>query len=269
MKVHFAGDREAANDALIDAGVRYRLRSYYEIRKDPNSRRGSVADLDRFEHVIIDSGLFTLMFGAQAGTERGPSFFSDWLDEYTAFINSRQWRRAAFVELDVQRVVSPEAAWELRREMRARVTAVNADGSRCPVINVYHLPDGNPDALIDYSDYIAISLPELRQQLPSAVERERIVSYISTRAIKRGKRVHLLGCTARRLLRQFSHCTSCDSTSWQAAFRYGSLPSTEFGRQEIGAIRQLTAGKPDTYNEVYWSAVIALRDYRAAAGSQD
>ena len=61
------------------------------------------------------------------------------------------------VEVDCQKILSPEIAWKFRKEMK-RLLPDNR------IINVFHLEDGKKglDRLIDFSDYIAISVPELR-----------------------------------------------------------------------------------------------------------
>lgn len=260
MKVHFAGNGIDA-DELLAAGVRYRLESFYEIKV--RGRRDTLEQWNSFRHVIIDSGLFTLMFGSEAGMEITMEFCERWLSQYVEFINATPFRCADFVELDVQKKLSVEAAWELRRRMRGLI-------NKGTIINVYHLEDENPDRLIDYSDYIAVSIPELRFN-PNVSERERyaITRYISHKAKARGKRVHLLGCTERKYMRAFSYCDSSDSTSWQAAFRYGKLKSSTFGTIVTSHLRQKYDPEIGRRaQDTYYSAVAALHDYEKFAGDQ-
>ncbi|MCB0374678.1 MAG: hypothetical protein KDD04_02040 [Sinomicrobium sp.] len=259
MKVHFAGERENCGHHLLRAGVRYRLMSFYEVFN--RHQVDQVETLNRFKHVIIDSGLFTLMFGAKAGAVLDEQFLNEWLNAYVSYINATPFKNAHFVEMDIQKKVSPEAAWHYRELMKSRI---NKGG----LINVYHLEDGNPDRLIDYADYIAISIPELRAAI-SDKERERVTTYIATRAKRKGKKVHLLGCTEIKYLKKYRFCDTCDSTSWQSAFRYGSQRTQSLGNVSINQIRKQTGGKPDPGNEIYWSALFALQDYRKHAGSQD
>ncbi|MDJ0841211.1 MAG: hypothetical protein QNK37_32160 [Acidobacteriota bacterium] len=44
------------------------------------------------------------------------------------------------------------------------------------------------------------------------------------------------GCTERKYLAEYAYCFSCDSTSWQSAFRFGGM-STDRGRLSIRTIR--------------------------------
>jgi hypothetical protein len=167
-----------------------------------------------------------------------------------------------YVELDVQKKLGPKEAWEFRRELRARVR-------KGTIINVYHLEDGSPDALIDYSDYIAVSIPELRLNV-SMKERERIVSYISRRALGKGKRVHLLGCTEKRHLVAFRNCTSCDSTSFTSSCRWGRLV-TRKGSMSCTSAHAQESGPADWPwgKSLYWGAVHGLAMYIQTAGRQD
>jgi len=259
MKVHFAGEREMCGINLLRAGVRYRLMSFFDVRE--RNRGDSIETLNQFAHVIIDSGLFTFMFGQKAGTVMDEPFLDDWLESYVEHINRNPFQNAHFVELDVQKKTGVDAAWHYRHLMKERI---NKGG----IINVYHLEDGNPDALIDHADYIAISVPELRAEL-SDKERLKVTSYISTRAKRKGKKVHLLGCTEVKYLKQFSFCDTCDSTSWQSAYKFGVLRTQAAGAMHIRQIRNQVGGEIDPANEVYWSALAALHDYRRFAGNQD
>jgi hypothetical protein len=63
MKVHFAGNGFHAR-VLHDAGVQYVLRSFYYVREGDGWTNEDTEIHRPFEHVIIDSGLFTMMFGA-------------------------------------------------------------------------------------------------------------------------------------------------------------------------------------------------------------
>ena len=63
---------------------------------------------------------------------------------------------ATCVEIDCQKVLGVEDAWYFRERMRRRL--------KNPQINVFHFEDGRRglDRLIDFSSYIALSIPELR-----------------------------------------------------------------------------------------------------------
>ena len=77
----------------------------------------------------------------------------------------------------------------------------------CKILNVYHLEDGNPDKLIDFSDYICVSVPELRFNV-SRKELLRITRYISQKAVAKNKKVHLIGCTDLKMMKEMKNAIS-------------------------------------------------------------
>lgn len=161
--------------------------------------------------------------------------------------------------------IGVEVAWKLRRELKKKT-------NKGTIINVYHLEDGNPDKLIKYSDYIAISIPELRFNL-SAKERYDLTKYISRKAKRLNKKVHLLGCTEPKYLKDFSYCDTCDSTSWQQSFRFGNSKTKNYGEVHIKTIRannkEIETPQNKALNDVYWSSLFALADYKQLAGNQN
>jgi hypothetical protein len=256
MKVHFAGsDEHRADQILIDYGINYRLNSYYYLKKKKDFNPWF---LNQFAHSIVDSGLFTLMFGSGSKNAVDEKSLIKWMNGYIDWINRHHWNHVSFVECDVQKKLSSEMAWELRREMKARV-------KNQTVINVYHLEDGNPDDLIQFADYIAISLPELRFNV-SEKERFQITKYIATKATLKGKRVHLLGCTEKEYLEYFHFCFSCDSTSWLAPLRYGEIKSKALFNTSVKDL-EMACGK-DTTRVKGARAFIAQRDYIIQSGNQ-
>lgn len=258
MKVHFAGNREHSGNGLLMAGVRYRLESFYDITE--RNKCDGAEIWNQYNHTIIDSGLFTLMFGSEKAKGINEEFCEAWLNKYVEFINSTPFKNASFVELDVQKKISSDYAWDLRQRMKARI-------NKGTVINVFHLEDGSPDRIIDYADYMAVSLPELRFSV-SDRERYQITRYIAEKMANKGKKVHLLGCTELKYLKDFSYCYSCDSTSWQASFRYGASKTKTFGNVHINQIRNNEKFDRKAVNDIYWSALFALQDYKRYAGDQ-
>ena len=87
------------------------------------------------KHVILDSGLFTLMFGAYKG-KRGRKEVGVWFDNLCQFIND--WvptGNVSCVEVDCQKILSPSDAWFFRRKMRELLP-------KHDIMNVWHLEDG-------------------------------------------------------------------------------------------------------------------------------
>jgi len=235
MKLYFGGDGRYIDPPLVKAGVQYRLASYYYIEK----KETNVSALADYRHVIIDSGLFSFMFGAGSDGETfDVARARVWMNQYVEWIRLGLLPGATFVEVDAQVLIGVDETWTLRHEFRELV------GPDVDVMCVYHLPDGNPDRLIDFADYIAVGMPELRKAL-SPQERRRVVSYIATKAHRLGKRVHLLGTVETEYLRDFRFCTSCDTSCWLNTVRYGKMivpegPVVEYGKSLTGEDRYRT-----------------------------
>jgi len=261
MKVHFAGNGVQVN-ALLAAGVQYNLMSFYDIQVRNKKSDGDIHTWNKFKHLIIDSGLFTFMFGSEAKKDLTMEFCEDWLNKYINFVNRTDFRNASFVEMDVQKCLGVEEAWELRKRMKAEI-------NKGVVINVYHLEDEDPTDLIDYCDYIAISLPELRLNV-SQKERKQIVAYITKKAQLKGKKVHILGCTEKKYMEMFSMCESCDSTSWTSALRWGRITSSHgtYATKLLDAQKKAMRGFTKQNKNTFWSALFSLQLYNSTAGDQ-
>jgi hypothetical protein len=156
------------------------------------------------------------MFGAGKGQKQTRASLTEWQDKLIAFVLQNKLS-ATCVEIDCQKVLGVEDAWYFRERMRKLLPNRQ--------INVFHFEDGKAglDRLIAFSDYIAISAPELRIVKPKTFRRD---VWNLTRFIKDRKPdidIHLLGCTDMKILKQNSFCTSADSTSWLAGVRYGYI----------------------------------------------
>lgn len=246
IKVHFAGCENLDKlTALHAVGVRYFLFTCYPfVRRMMNN--GGISNRNRNNiipsmitslgnHVIMDSGLFTLMFGAGKG-KCDETFLQTWLLKLVEFVKETGFKGSC-VEVDCQKILSPDIAWEFRKEMK-RLLPDNR------IINVFHLEDGQDglDRLIDFSNYIAISVPELRIHKRRTYKKD--VSYL-TRYIKQRKPnidIHLLGCTESDMLKDNCFCTSADSTTWSAIVRWPKLPFVINGKKitkHIGNLDEL------------------------------
>ena len=226
IKVHFAGSdgEEIFYAALTAAKTSYRLYSCYKYI------RGKPVDADfrlpenhvikvqarNNRHVIQDSGLFTLMFGAGKGTRQTRASLTQWQDKLIAFVRQNRLD-VTCVEIDCQKVLGVEDAWFFRERMRRLL-----DNRQ---INVFHYEDGKQglDRLIDFADYIALSIPELRLIKPKTFREDTryLTHYIKDR--KPEIDIHLLGCTDVQMIAQNTFCTSADSTSWLQGVKYGHI----------------------------------------------
>ena len=153
VKVHFAGSDGSKENfcALVAADTRYRLYSCYNyiVNKKPDDDFRLPEDdiileqQKQQKHVIQDSGLFTLMFGASKGQQQTISTLTEWQDKLIAFVKQNHIT-ASCVEIDCQKVLGPEEAWYFRQRMRDLLPENKQ-------INVFHFEDGlkGLDRLID------------------------------------------------------------------------------------------------------------------------
>ena len=161
IKVHFA-TTENVNHSIssIAADVKYGLGTafpfVYKMFKGgkPDDRKIVQQVSSRYRHYILDSGLFTLMFGSLKG-KKDEAYLDKWYECLTDYVLQENYQ-GTMVEVDCQKVLGVEKAWEYRRKMREKVPN--------RIINVFHFEDGQKglDELIEFSDYIALSVPELR-----------------------------------------------------------------------------------------------------------
>tara|TARA_R110000744_G_scaffold85246_1_gene166621 strand:- start:126 stop:791 length:666 start_codon:yes stop_codon:yes gene_type:complete len=153
------------------------------------------------------------MFGSHKG-KKDEKLIETWYNNLIEFTLENN-NGATCVEVDCQKILGVEKAWQLRNRMRL-------DLPKNRQINVFHKEDGQKglDRLIEFSDYIAVSIPELRF-LGQKNYTEKIVNYIKNK--KPEIDIHLLGCTETKLLKKLNFCTSADSTSWKSVLRYGDF----------------------------------------------
>ena len=226
IKIHFAGCDNAPADivGLRVAGVRYRLFTSYPfiVHKESSAASFRVDNLyekiGQFRHTILDSGIFTLMYGAGAGGDNSPEVMREWMHRLVRFVVDNNLD-CDVVEVDCQKICSPEVAWELRKEMRELLPEKNN------IINVYHTEDGEDGfrRLVEFSDYIAIGCPELRHVYPSNYQNKIGALTRLAKSIKPSIKIHLLGCTEKKILLANSFCDTSDSTSWVSGLRFGTI----------------------------------------------
>ena len=239
IKIHFAGAESKTCAAFKCAGINYALYSCYNYLAtktvDSNFTLPQNSDVKRLvretKHVIQDSGIFTLMFGAKKDMQQTMETLRVWQEKMINFVTQNDLK-CTVVEVDCQKILGPDEAWVLRKELRERLPNRQ--------INTFHIEDGRRglDRLIEFSDYIAISVPEFRR-LKGAAHRyavARLVDYIKNK--KPEIDIHLLGCTDKKILEENRHCTSADSTAWLAGVKYGYL--NKFGQR--AHISQLDKG---------------------------
>lgn len=221
------------------------------------------------QHIIQDSGLFTLMFGARKG-KKDEELINKWYDALIEF-TLNHGTNCTCVEVDCQKILGVEKAWEFRQRMRK-------DLPNNRIINVFHLEDGQRglDRMIEYSDYIAISVPELRFAGKKNFV-PQLARYI--KAKKPSIDIHLLGCTELDLLRKCNFCTSADSTTWTCHKRYGFIKGHHVSGIKTEKILEIVGEKNynmfrEYHNEMnvntlILSTLLLKSQYENAAGNQD
>lgn len=285
IKVHFAG-AEVINHfyAVEKLGIKYSLYTAFPFleRTVLNSKKSPIIPChlkdnpfnipkyiaSKSRHCIQDSGLFTLMFGSHKG-QKDEKLMNAWYDGLVQFTLNNN-NNATCVEVDCQKILGVQKAWEYRERFAKDIPN--------RIINVFHKEDGQNglDRLIEYSDYIAISVPELRfmGQKNSTVQ---IAHYIKNK--KPSIDIHLLGCTELKFLKELSFCSSADSTSYIAGNRFGYIKGNHIKHIKKEKIIELV-GK-ETYDFINaWnneqntnclclSVYLLNHDYITYAGNQD
>lgn len=225
IKVHFAGSDydNKCQTSLEIANIRYRLFTVFPMiyGKKPGddfTDNSGVCKRQQkwFKHVILDSGLFTLMFGGKKGEKQTRKTLTEWQDKTFEFVKQNNLN-CTVVEIDCQKVLGVEDAWFFRERMRQLLPN--------RAINVFHYEDGKKglDRLIEFSNYIAISVPEIRIIHPKTFRQDvhALADYIKNQ--KPNIDIHLLGCTDKKMLLQNRFCTTADSSSWTGVYRFATI----------------------------------------------
>lgn len=219
-------------------------------------------------HTIQDSGLFTLMFGSQKGN-KDRKFLDNYCDALIDFTNEFG-QGSTMVEMDTQKVLGVESAWIYRKRI--------SEKCKNNMINVFHLEDGQSglDRLIEYSNYIAVSVPELRFTGKKS-HLEKVVNYIKNK--KPTIDIHLLGCTETKIIKALNFCTSCDSSSYTSGVRYGFINGKKISTIKLKSGEKLVGKECYALMTKYISESTAdaliiniaseIKKYEYYAGSQD
>lgn len=225
IKVHFAGGENLIRSNLILKGAssnyslftifpflcdKFKITHGYQ-NKGLTYEEVAKNNYENSKHCIQDSGLFSLMFGSYKG-EKSEKFIIEWYEKLIETTSLGNYL-GTVVEVDCQKVLGINKAWELREKMKK-------DLPNNRQINVFHKEDGQKglDRMIEFSDYIAISVPELRA-LGQKNYTNKIAHYIKNK--KPSIDIHLLGCTENKLLKELNFCSSADSTSWVSFNKFG------------------------------------------------
>lgn len=245
IKIHFAG---LENDNFINAvtalGVNYGLFSAFPfVFKKLFGKNKKLTEVElktpkilcqRMNHVIQDSGLFSLLYGSKKELATKENIFKwyDALVEYTLEHGSG----VTVVEVDCQDVLGVDIAWDLREKLKK-------DLPNNRIINVFHLSDGlkGLDRLIEFSDYIGVGSGEPGNSSATMYE---VSSYIKEK--NESIDIHLLGCTTLKTIKKCSFCTSADSITWKSPLRFGVIGNYHISDLDTDKIKKYFG--EDTYN---------------------
>lgn len=257
IKVHWAGSEVQVHFVALNMlGVRYNLYTAYPFverlifdkpsfpifplkdQKDNPSYKIPQNIIQNSIHTIQDSGLFTLMFGGRSG-KHDSTLINRWYDGLVEF-SSQNSKGATLVEVDCQKVLGVKEAWEFRKRMKK-------DLPDNRIINVFHYEDGKQglEELIEFSDYIAISVPELRK-IGKKDYVCRLAKYIKQR--KPTIDIHLLGCTEMSILKECTFCTSADSTTYSSCVRYGFINQKHISNIDVEKVKEYVG--EEVYNTI-------------------
>lgn len=225
MRVHLAGTSPLGHSAQLAAATPalmdhpWRLVSYMDLA----ASLPEVVGVTDPESMIVDSGLFALMFGSKQQTM--PATFEAYRRYTLEYLEAldRVSYKGLLVECDTHKLLGMDATFRLREEFKPL-------GDR--VIYTWHAPEGIAGLfeLARSRSYIALSVPELRVFFGGSfalgskeytVALWKLLAEIHKACAAEGSpRIHLLGCTTLELM-QTPLAWSCDSTSWLSGVRYG------------------------------------------------
>jgi hypothetical protein len=166
---------------------------------------------------IIDSGLFTMMFGAGKHKTYTEPDLTEYTKQYIGFMNNINYKHS-LIEMDVHKVLGLQSLAKFRAMFEKQW-----DTER--TIFVWHIEEGI-EGLIKLANtypYIALSIPELRIIARQHKKKLKTMVYslfnIIEKNTKEYPKIHLLGCTQQELMKNNNYF-SADSTSWLSPARF-------------------------------------------------
>jgi hypothetical protein len=165
---------------------------------------------------IMDSGLFTMMFGAGSDKKYSEKELLEYTHKYLNDMKKIGYKDY-IVEMDVHKVLGLTALKKFRKIFEKNYPIEKT-------IFVWHIEEKEKGfkELCKKYPYIAISIPELRIVLKGRKSLKNAVKHLINVAnnINPNIKIHLLGCTQQDLMEQKGYY-SCDSTAWLSAGRFG------------------------------------------------
>lgn len=174
---------------------------------------------------IIDSGLFTMMFGVGKHKTYTEPDLTEYTKQYIGFMNNINYKHS-LIEMDVHKVLGLQSLAKFRAMFEKQW-----DTER--TIFVWHIEEGI-EGLIKLANtypYIALSIPELRIIARQHKKKLKTMVYslfnIIEKNTKEYPKIHLLGCTQQELMKNNNHF-SADSTSWLYGVRKDTIGQHQF-----------------------------------------
>lgn len=223
MRVHLAGGEQIKFLEMVAAtGHKYSLLSYFHLKRKPEAEQRRVIEClnENGFQIIVDSGLFTMMFGSGKGQTYSLPQLVDYTKRYLADMQACGLKNMTVVECDVHKILGMPAVFELRKQF---------EDSGIPTIYVWHREEGieGLSKLAAEKAYIALSVPELRILFAAQATRYQAAVFNLLGRLKSElghtgmPKIHLLGNTIKETM-ETTLAYSCDSTSYLSAVRYGN-----------------------------------------------
>ncbi|QDP49443.1 MAG: hypothetical protein Unbinned2716contig1000_24 [Prokaryotic dsDNA virus sp.] len=221
MKLFLAGVNDQNKlQAVYRANHPYILSSYWEHQRGFHKEwlHWYKKTRDKGADFIMDSGLFTMMFGAGSDKTYSEKELLDYTNKYLKDIKAIGYNNY-IVEMDVHKVLGLQSLKRFRKIFEKEYPLEKT-------IFVWHVEEKELGfkKLCEKYPYIAISIPELRiifkgnrKSLRNAIKNLIKIANDINPNIK----IHLLGCTQISLMEQKGYY-SCDSTSWQSSQMFGT-----------------------------------------------
>ena len=192
---------------------------------------------------IMDSGLFTMMFGAGSHKTYTEKDLLEYTYKYLGDLKKIGYQDY-IVEMDVHKVLGLQALKRFRAIFEKEYPIEKT-------IYVWHVEEKEEGfrKLCEKYPYIAISIPELRIVLKGRKTLKNAVKQLISIAnsINPNIKIHLLGCTQQSLMEQKGYY-SCDSTSWISSGKYGN--GYYFSMNKLNQIRTNSIGWETYANEM-------------------
>ena len=228
MKLHLAGAENFYWCGKLGGGTSFLMSYFYAFHKARNTDEVlRILRNDPTDSWIMDSGLFTMMFGAESHKK----YERKDLEAYThRYIDTMQaiGYTGTIVEMDVHKILGMEALQDFRRIFEERWPLERT-------IFVYHIEEKIEGlrAMCKKYPYIALSIPELRKVVKHIPVKQYVYQLlVEAKKANPDVRIHLLGNTQPDLLMSDMYST-CDSTSWMYDMLTGTCSQLEIKGDQI------------------------------------